>query len=547
MSGSGVVVEGSAIEGALQHMLDLLNAPPEPEAAAAKRSEAQDEPPRYPPGTQAGIIHRPLRRLPRRAHCTPPRTDRLLLLAGTDRPGQPLMIAQMQGQFWSLDLRRAFTDTSITKVATTSRQKRSLDCARRQPEAVTTMRVPQEIDDAIIDNFGMSHDEKISPHGYGREPDDTDSLRACSLTSRSFLRRSRMHLFAAIFCQRLSDFSHFDRLLAESPHIGELYVRYFSLKIRLADRRDPLLTEGVVFPRILSRLPRLTHVSLNSIMDGYIPFWGSLPSLFKLELLLSNATGLKALTLGGIIFENPSLRRVDVPHEVRVVLESFELGRGMDEVVDAMVSSFRTVDIKHLKSLATKSLSIIPLLKANAQTIQKVRASFPRYPNPPDPDILKGNQTLHLIEITEHSSGMASALQQFGHLGHLKALKTMSLDFTDNWRVGSPNAADWTKLDAILSSAVDGLEDIHIHTEHPLDVELIRSLLPSVGENIAVHTPARQTERLFEYINDPIVILLIPGRNQNLHRLNSKTAWVVEFWQAEVEVTSVAKFVVLGF
>ncbi|KAJ7266701.1 hypothetical protein C8J57DRAFT_1229263 [Mycena rebaudengoi] len=140
---------------------------------------------------------------------------------------------------------------------------------------------------------------------------------------------------------------------------------------------------------------------------------------------------------------------------------------------------------------------------------------------------------------------MASALQQFGHLGHLKALKTMCLDFTDNWRVGSPNAADWTKLDAILSSAVDGLEDIHIHTEHPLDVELIRSLLPSVGENIA--TPARQTERLFEYINDPIVILLIPGRNQNLHRLNSKTAWVVESWQAEVEVTSVAKFVVLGF
>jgi hypothetical protein len=100
----------------------------------------------------------------------------------------------------------------------------------------------------------------------------------------------------------------------------------------------------------------------------------------ELELLLSNATGLKALTLGGIIFENPSLRRVDVPHEVRVVLESFELGRGMDEVVDAMVSSFRTVDIKHLKSLATKSLSIIPLLKANAQTIQKVRASFPRCP-----------------------------------------------------------------------------------------------------------------------------------------------------------------------
>ncbi|KAJ7260283.1 hypothetical protein C8J57DRAFT_1720216 [Mycena rebaudengoi] len=76
---------------------------------------------------------------------------------------------------------------------------------------------------------------------------------------------------------------------------------------------------------------------------------------------------------------------------------------------------------------------------------------------------------------------MASALRKFGHLGHLKALKTMSLDFTDSWGVGSPNEADWTELDAILSQAVDGLEDIHIHTEQPRDAGLVRSLLPSVG------------------------------------------------------------------
>ncbi|KAJ7266705.1 hypothetical protein C8J57DRAFT_376751 [Mycena rebaudengoi] len=124
------------------------------------------------------------------------------------------------------------------------------------------MRVPQEIVDAIIDNFAMSHDDKISRNRYWREPGepvDADSLRACSLTSRSFLRRSRMHLFAAFFCQCLSDFSHFDSLLAESPHIGELYVRYFKMTIR--DYVASLLTEDVVLPRILSRLPSLTHVA----------------------------------------------------------------------------------------------------------------------------------------------------------------------------------------------------------------------------------------------------------------------------------------------
>jgi hypothetical protein len=260
------------------------------------------------------------------------------------------------------------------------------------------MRVPQEIADKIIDNFAMFHDEKISLHRYGREHDGADSLRACSLTSRSFLRRSRMHLFAAIACRRLSDFSHFDRLLAESPHIGERYVRYFTLKIR--DRIAPLLAEDVVLSRILSRLPSLTHVTLDfpSTYDDWpFLFRASMRATLSLrclrslsffhlgfanvsefELLLSHTTGLKALTLGNINIENPSVRRVDVPREVRVLLESLELD--VDEVAaDAIVSGFSTVDIKHLKSLVINSSSpIIPLLRANAQTIQKARVSFSR-------------------------------------------------------------------------------------------------------------------------------------------------------------------------
>ncbi|KAJ7266666.1 hypothetical protein C8J57DRAFT_376480 [Mycena rebaudengoi] len=379
------------------------------------------------------------------------------------------------------------------------------------------MRIPQEIADAIIDSFARRDDEKISliSRRHWREPDDANALRACSLASRSFLRRSRMHLFSAFICERLSEFTHFDRLLTESPHIGELYVRYFTLEI--GNHITPLLTEDIVLPRILSQLPRLTHFSLNFLSRRYIHLWASQPPLFKssiratlslqclrslclyyldfanaseLELLLSHATGLKTLTLGNIHFENPSVRRVDVPHEVRVVLESFELELETD-VVDAMLPGFSTVDIKHLKSLIIHSSSpITPLLRANAQTIQKVRITSSyhvRASEPPDPDILKGNQMLHLIEITEHRFWMASALRKFGHLGHLKALKTMFLDFTDSWGVGSLNAADWTELDAILSQAVDGLEDIHIHTEQPRDAGLVRSLLPSVRREIAVH------------------------------------------------------------
>ncbi|KAJ7261101.1 hypothetical protein C8J57DRAFT_1635717 [Mycena rebaudengoi] len=247
------------------------------------------------------------------------------------------------------------------------------------------------------------------------------------------------------------------RLFAESPHIGELYVRYVTLEI--GDRITPLLTADVVLPRLLSRLPRLTHVSLE-----FPSTYGDWPLLFKagmqatlslhclrspclyfmdfpntseLELLLSHATGLKALTLGNIYFGNPSVRGVD-PLGVHIFLESLELELEM-EAVDAIVSGFSIVDINHLKSLVTKFSLIIPLLK------------------PPDPDILKGNQTLHIIEIIEYSYKMASALQQFGHLCHLKVLKTISLDFADRVKYVSSNTEDWTKLDAILSQAVDGL------------------------------------------------------------------------------------------
>jgi hypothetical protein len=44
--------------------------------------------------------------------------------------------------------------------------------------------------------------------------------------------------------------------------------------------------------------------------------------------------------------------------------------------VDAIVSSFSTVDIKHIRSMVLISTPMLPLLMANAQTLQKVRIVY---------------------------------------------------------------------------------------------------------------------------------------------------------------------------
>ncbi|KAJ7266629.1 hypothetical protein C8J57DRAFT_1617777 [Mycena rebaudengoi] len=133
------------------------------------------------------------------------------------------------------------------------------------------------------------------------------------------------------------------------------------------------------------------------------------------DAIIDNFAMIGGSDFGNIHFENPSVRRVDVPHEVRVVFESFKLELDVD-AVDAMVSGFSTVDIKYLKSLVIDSSPIIPFLRENTETIQEVRINSSYYPRAPDPDILKANQTLHSIKITENNSRIVPILQRFGHL-----------------------------------------------------------------------------------------------------------------------------------
>jgi hypothetical protein len=161
----------------------------------------------------------------------------------------------------------------------------------------------------------------------------------------------------------------------------------------------------LVVPRILRLLPGLTHLLLDfgrayTFADR---FWGSQPGLLQtslhatlslpylqslclsklifanvseLEILLSHAAGLKELILDHIIFhDSEPVRRSGVLDEPRVVIESLTLD-SFARTVDAMVSSFSTVDIKHLRSLQLVSTPLFPLLKVNAQTLQKVRIAY---------------------------------------------------------------------------------------------------------------------------------------------------------------------------
>jgi hypothetical protein len=110
----------------------------------------------------------------------------------------------------------------------------------------------------------------------------------------------------------------------------------------------------------------------------------------ELESVLGHANGLKELILNSVIFEDVSARRAGpVSHEPRVVLDSLKLDfpvlvdfpeRVAKHALDAMLSTFSTPDITHLRSLDVSMYTpLLPLLKANARTVQKVRCYYPHY------------------------------------------------------------------------------------------------------------------------------------------------------------------------
>ncbi|KAJ7214155.1 hypothetical protein C8J57DRAFT_1732766 [Mycena rebaudengoi] len=86
-------------------------------------------------------------------------------------------------------------------------------------------RLPQELIDAIINQIAPQGEWAAVPDTYHAHESDQEALMACALTSRSFLPRSREHLFDAVVLDTKAP-SKLEALVSESPHILTSYVKY---------------------------------------------------------------------------------------------------------------------------------------------------------------------------------------------------------------------------------------------------------------------------------------------------------------------------------
>ncbi|KAJ7261455.1 hypothetical protein C8J57DRAFT_1634410 [Mycena rebaudengoi] len=371
------------------------------------------------------------------------------------------------------------------------------------------MRVPQEIVDTIID-----HLLPIDSEDDGRET-RVGALRACALTCRSFLPRSQTHLFATIRCLRSGDVLLFDRLLAGSPYIGSLYVRYFSLVGVPGDFSFDVVPDSIMVSRILSLLPNLARLDVVSVSDPQIGFPTAVEGAFSLlslrtlqlsRLSFTNAAALDSLLRHARALQDLSLEDICFGHHpvdhtgpasrgVAVALASLRLHLVRKREVDAMLAAFSAVDIRHLLSLEIQTMSSPgSLLAANAHTIQRVR--YPLHPRDvEDPEILIGNRSLQFIEVIEPNADMTDSLMAFGNLRHLTALRTISLHFDEGLDDFPLHTLEWGQLDAILAQAGSSLEDVRLYAfaeqlrKSLPNLAAVRSWLPSVAGLISIHMP----------------------------------------------------------
>ncbi|KAJ7259850.1 hypothetical protein C8J57DRAFT_1639051, partial [Mycena rebaudengoi] len=331
------------------------------------------------------------------------------------------------------------------------------------------MRVPQDIVDAILDTFALTYDDGIYPVSH--EPLDRDTLRACALTSHSFLHRSQLHLFSAITCRSHSHLMKLDQLqlLAMSPHIGPLYVRYFALDMFRIPTVELVAECSVLTARVLPILTTLACLVLDPfVIEAEEYPWGTQPVFLKtayqtalalsslrsldlfrysfadissLESFLRHAKStVKRLSLSWLTFHDTSFGREGHIADDRptVLLEHLQLTDITKNDTDAMVSGFRAVDIKRLRSMSISHSFMSP----NSN------------PDPIDPDILEDSQSLHSLDIEQVPCHICYALQELGNLSHLKALKVITISFSNDEEtsLGDVGGRNWTRYSSKLGT-----------------------------------------------------------------------------------------------
>ncbi|KAF8210762.1 hypothetical protein K438DRAFT_2011308 [Mycena galopus ATCC 62051] len=367
------------------------------------------------------------------------------------------------------------------------------------------MKIPPELIDKIISEFDLSEE-------YDRTIADT--LKSCALVAITFVRHCQKRQFAKISVRDYERITgHRDEGLSFSPHIGSIMLSQrlsflLSCSPRIADYVRTLdlcynasTTEANFMPQILSAVTvALDTLILTDHFCGSFPddpdtiSVFSLPSLrrvelcryqfanpSKLESLLSKAKCLKEFTLRAINFEQDfdsvdndvgGPQKVDRATEVK--LEKLSVVELTSLVINSMLNSFTTADIRQLKALAIHNSPFVSLLRANTPSIQKLKikkAHAMSYASDvPNPRMMAGKNYLdHLdLEVNEIDA-VVTLIPLLGDLENLTALKIIriTLNCSLNRDGISEDEEEWEQLDALLKRLCSGVQ-VEIHATFDL-------------------------------------------------------------------------------
>jgi hypothetical protein len=248
-----------------------------------------------------------------------------------------------------------------------------------------------------VDDLELAQD----PWAINNTPDVLETLKSCALVTSAFVHPCQLYIFHGI---TLSDDAHipplkFYTLLVERPHLAS-YVRalYFEYAFAAAEQNIELVRHILASLTDLARLdvypdtesqgipwqsfPEPVRTAFTSAFAlpylHHITLWYfSFEDALELETLLAESTSLQTLVLRSIEFwgteptETLKLPAKQTPS--RVVLDSLELYFMDTAQLQALLDSFTTVDITHLRSLYLHNSSMNSLLRVNASTIERVK------------------------------------------------------------------------------------------------------------------------------------------------------------------------------
>ncbi|KAK0460438.1 uncharacterized protein EV420DRAFT_1532185 [Desarmillaria tabescens] len=338
--------------------------------------------------------------------------------------------------------------------------------------------LPQEIVDAIIDELkDYQHD-----------------LKSCSLTCRSFVPQTRVHLFTTIELSSNKRCQQFVSMRSSSPHDLSVYIK----GLRINFLRSDLTSQN-----LLGVLASLTvhHITLERLK------WGNLTPDMQQALCMS-FPHLRSISLIHVIFPSyqtvcgfmggfPELKGLSLS-DARVLtagdhsmdynrrsIRLMELSIVRATSIFGITSAVSPISFKHLRSLKfTWSIlndlgtlqSILLAARPNLQEL--VLNQAPSYgeigPVTEFPRDLR-IQGLHRLQVEMWDGNMWGGTPEFEHLdawidifrcsaGHVPRDVSFHLCLSSNAVVENPEQGlgAWSSLDEVLSAATESFESLSV-------------------------------------------------------------------------------------